>query len=179
MDAYISRGNGATKLEYSENGSRITKLWEKMGEHTLETTFNSDGAILVQELTKLSDSGIDERISLILKSAGVVMLKDMRYEDVKLNKPCPKCASPGLSRHLDAFSTRQDIPVMPLYHCKSCGSQSYYLTDSYLEYLVLNNKSMFDVKELSELDANKQAFMEELKAYIIRIFASKRIMCIK
>ncbi|MDE1868785.1 MAG: hypothetical protein KGH60_02355 [Candidatus Micrarchaeota archaeon] len=179
MEAYISKGKSAVKLEYHENGAKITKLWEQRGDHTLETTFNGDGAILVQELTKLDHKDVLQRVDIILKNAGIISAKEVQYEDVKLNKQCPKCSASGLSRHVEAFSTRQEIPVMPLYHCKGCGSQSYYLTDSYLEHLVVNNKGMFDVKELSELDANKQAFMDELKAYIIRIFASKRIMCIK
>lgn len=179
MDAYIARSNGATKLEYQQNGAKLTRLWEPKGEHTLETTFNEEGAILKQEMKKLAEPDVNEQISLILKNAGVVAIKEQPYQEIKLNKKCPKCSNTGLSRHADAFSTKQEIPIMPLYHCKSCGSQSYYLTDSYLEQLVLNNKDMFEGKELSELDANKQAFMDELKAYIIRIFASKKIMCIK
>ncbi|MGI0134369.1 MAG: hypothetical protein ACREBW_05375 [Candidatus Micrarchaeaceae archaeon] len=179
MDAYISKGNGATKLEYHENGSRVTKLWERKGDRVLESTFNDEGAILLQELKEINEAGVNERVQSILNSAGVISAREKPYEEIRLSRQCPKCSNIGLTRHVDAFSASQEIPVMPLYHCRSCSSKSYYLTDSYLEHLVLNNKGMFDVKELSELDVNKQAFMEELKAYIIRIFASKRIMCIK
>jgi hypothetical protein len=68
---------------------------------------------------------------------------------------------------------------MPLYSCTGCSTKSYYLTRDYLEYLVDNNNSMFEAAELSELSKDKNAFMSELEAYIIRIFASKKIMCIK
>ncbi len=71
------------------------------------------------------------------------------------------------------------LPVLPLYICKNCKTQSYYMTDEYLGYLVDNNRGLFTETELGELAADKKRFMEELKGYIIRILSSKKIASIK
>lgn len=82
-------------------------------------------------------------------------------------------------RYVEAFRSKNTMPVMPLYYCTNCSKQSYYLTNTYLEYLIYNNKGLFTNKEQVELQNDEEAFIAELKEYIIRIFASKKIMQIK
>jgi len=60
-----------------------------------------------------------------------------------------------------------------------CKAKSYYLTDEYLEFLVDSNYNMFSDDEQREIERDKNAFLKELRAYIIRIFASKKIQSIK
>jgi hypothetical protein len=114
-----------------------------------------------------------------MKEAHIVQTKEAEYTPVKFNKPCPKCSEYKLSRYVEAFASKQQVPVMPIYHCSNCKQQSYYLTKHYLEYLVDNNPELFSEAELAELKADKTKFLAELEGYIIRIFASKKVMCIK
>ena len=97
------------------------------------------------------------------------------YEEVKLNRQCPHCGETSLVRFADSVVASKDLPVMPLYSCSVCKKRSYYLTDEYLEFLVKNNASLFEGAELAELEKDSQAFMHEIKEYIIRIFAAKHI----
>ncbi len=178
--AYISKdGNGRVKLEYGQNGELRAKLWETKGSKTLETLFDSDGSILVQKVLALNGSELTPIIDHTAKEERIIEMEERAYEHVKLNRPCPKCGRQGLSRHADAFANRGEVPIMPLYHCGNCNTTSYHMTEMYLKYLVDNNRELFDGAEIKEYESNKEAFMAELRGYIIRIFASKKIMCIK
>ncbi len=106
-----------------------------------------------------------------------VETRNVDFTEIKLNKQCPSCASYSLSRDIDF--DKQKVPIMPTYVCAQCQGKSYYLSDSYLNYLVSDNSELFSEKELKEMTSNKEAFLSELKEYIIRIFASKRIIRIK
>ena len=175
---HLSRGGaGEVKLEYQLPDGKLCKLWEPMGGSILETTFDHEGGIMNQAVHR-PEASIEELVSSEAKRQGLE-LREARFEAVRLEKSCPKCNSGPLSRHAEAFRSTNEIPVMPTYHCRGCGTRSYYLTDGYLDNLVKGNRIMFTDEELKQLDADERAFKEELKAYIIRIFASKRIMCIK
>jgi len=175
---FVSRGeSGEIKLEYSAPEGNVRKLWECVSDSILETRFDGDGGILDQRLHK---GGVNAEEFLSNESkTHKLELKDAKYEAVKLDKSCPTCNTPNPSRHVEAFRSTGAVPVVPTYHCEQCATKSYYLTDGYLDNLVKGNSSMFTGNELKELEANEAAFKAELKAYIIRIFASKRIVCIK
>lgn len=177
--AFLARDGQRTKLDYSLDGINLTKLWEQRREGLLETTFDSGGAIIRQQLVKAKGPETEGRISDFIKQSKITDLKERKYESIRLNKPCPRCGTDSLTRYVEAFSTSKEIPVMPLYYCPNCKGKSFSLTDAYLEYLVHNNKELFGEKELAELDRNSASFIKELHEYIIRIFASKRIMQIK
>ncbi len=130
-------------------------------------------------MTKISKDELNQRVADALKEANVSETKEAQYSDVKFSKPCPKCGQYELLRYVDAFAGKSDAPIMPLYHCNNCNTKSHHLTNEYLEYLVENNAALFDDKETSELSKDRSAFMTELKGYIIRIFASKKIMSIE
>jgi hypothetical protein len=178
--AYVSKdGNGKMKIEYLHKSEKRVMLWEAKGNSAIETTFDNNGAILMQRLVKLDQEPLDSRAINALKSEGISKTEEKEYWDIKFDKPCPKCTERKLQRYVEAFSGNNEMPIMPLYHCPNCGTKSYYLTDQYLEYLVDSNAELFNDEEVSEKEANKRAFMDELKGYIIRIFASKKIMCIE
>jgi len=115
----------------------------------------------------------------VLQIEAISTIQEKPFEEIKISKSCPHCNTNSLVRYVDAYSSRQVIPIMPIYSCKNCSKQSYYLTDSYLEYLVYSKKELFSNDEQTELRNNESAFITELKEYIIRIFASKKIMQIK
>lgn len=172
-------GKGNIRLEYeSEKGLRI-RLWEARKDAALETAFDDNGFVLDQILLKPDAETIKGRVAQVMKDANITVTKVAEYSEVKINKPCPKCGEFGLSRYVEEFASRKDVPVMPIYYCKGCTAKSYYLTRDYLENLVSNNRGLFTESEISELDSDRNAVMKELEGYIIRIFASKQIMCIK
>jgi len=178
--AVISSGSSAYKLELYINGKHDSIIWEHAHGVILETRFNNDGAITMQRYIKPANGDILDEIKSILKSNSITDVMHSDYSDVKLDKACPKCGAHRLKRYSSAsLATDGAVPVMPIYICEACGTKSYYLTDEYLEYMVYGNANLFTEDERKELDTNKKAFLEELKAYIIRIFASKKIMCIK
>lgn len=144
----------------------------------LETTFDKNGAILKQQLLALDGKQLEERIKQELISASVQKTKERPFEEIKLNKKCPNCGSSSLTRCAKSV-LGSEAPVMPLYLCSSCNTRSYHLTTTYLEYLVKNNPDLFAKEELSEFEKGNDAFISELQGYILRIFASKKIISIK
>jgi len=179
--ALISKDEkGRTKLEYTKQGARVIKLWEPNQEMVLETTFDAaSGSILIQRAMKTDTGLTDYLLKESLHEADVKEIKQVQFNDVSLNKPCPTCNEFKLSRFVEAFHSKKEVPVMPIYYCTNCKNKSYHLTDKYLEYLVESNMKLFSESELSEMEKDRNVFASELKSYIIRIFASKKIQCIK
>lgn len=171
-------GNNKIKIEYAHGTEKRVVLWETGSNGILETMFDGNGYILLQRVAKLDGNALNARVSEVLKNANISETIERPYKNVEFPKPCPKCGKHGLSRYVEAFASKGEAPVMPLYYCSSCRTKSYYLTESYLDYLVENNLEMFNEKEIKEMKEDKTAFVEELRGYIIRIFASKKIMCI-
>ena len=167
------------KLEYPKEGGQKIILWETKNNNTLETSFNEHGYILMQRVVNLDTVPLAQRVIESLKEAKISQTRETQFSDVRIDKACPKCGEYKLSRYVEAFASKNEVPVMPLYYCAICTTKSYHLTNEYLEYLVENNKPMFSEAELLELDKDKTKFVTELQAYIIRIFASKKVMCIK
>ena len=134
--------------------------------------------MLKQQLLNLEGKLLDERIEQELSSASLRTTKEKPYDEVKLKKKCPNCGSSSLERCSRSVSG-SEMPVMPIYLCGNCKKKSYHLTNTYLEYLVKANPGLFSKEELSEFDGRNEAFIGELQGYILRIFASKKIMSIK
>ena len=172
--------NGKIKAVEKVNGetSRIILLEPINGIAALKSTFNKDNELLVQELVKLPDGGMDAIVGQITKNRKEVTISK-HYLEIKLNKKCPKCGNSPLSRQLDKVQSPSDVPVIPILVCDSCKARSYHLTDEYLKRLVESNPRLFEPNEIAEKNNNEKAFMEELRANIIRIFASQKIMNVK
>jgi predicted RNA-binding Zn-ribbon protein involved in translation (DUF1610 family) len=126
----------------------------------------------------MSNKQIEGEISSILSYIPSKNIEHRDFNEPELSKQCPYCGSNKLVRYTKA-NKHAAIPVMPLYICEECRAKSYYLTDEYLEYLVDSNRDMFSQEEQAEIVKDKIAFLKELRAYIIRIFASKKIQSIK
>ena len=154
------------------------KQWEEKGKRILETVFDGEGAVLQQKLLELDSKGLEAQIEREIRSAAVPEVKSKPYEEAKLKKPCPNCGSSSLERCNQSVSGG-DLPVVPIYLCKSCNKRSYHLTGKYLEYLITMNKGLFAQNELAEMGSRHDAFVNELEGYILRIFASKKISRIK
>ncbi len=169
-------GTGRVRIDYDDCGARSTVLFEPVGDNVLESRFDKTGSITNQRLIGIKDTRRAAEDFVVGIGADVEM---QQYREVTLQKECPKCGNMPLSRYIDTLQSTAKAPVMPLYLCGRCNTKSYYLTDEYLGNLVRDNKALFNASELSELGRDEKTFMEELRAYIIRIFASQRIMNIK
>ena len=169
-------GDGKVRVDYDEGGSRATVLFEPVAGGVLESRFDSAGSMTDQRLLENDDATAAARDLISGMRAEAV---EGGYRDVLLQKACPKCGSTPLTRYMDTVPRATEAPIMPLYVCGRCKTRGYYLTEEYLEKLVSGNRQLFEGSELSELDRDSAAFMQELRAYIIRIFASQRIMQIK
>jgi hypothetical protein len=171
-----SKGKDRYRIDYTQDGATAIKTFEDVKVGILETSFDSRGDVLDQRLLK-KEVGIEEAAkSFLIGIGGEVRVTE--YSDVKSAKACPKCGSTDVERDLEALGDK-GTPIVPRYICKSCRARSYRLTDKYLERLVYSNKDMFSKEELDSLERDSSAFMKELKGYIIRIFASKKIVEIK
>lgn len=177
MQAVVSKGdNGKVRVDYQSEGTNNTVLFEPVGENTLESRFGSLGGITGQRLIKGNDTASIAN-DFVAGIGGEAVRGE--YSDIVLEKACPKCGGGTLQRSIDTMFQMKEVPVMPLYTCSKCGARSYYLTDEYLRNLIAENSALFEDTELEEKRKDEGSFMSELRAYIIRIFASQRIMEIK
>ncbi|MDE1856736.1 MAG: hypothetical protein KGH98_01485 [Candidatus Micrarchaeota archaeon] len=174
--AYLSTSvDGKRRLTHKDS----TYLWEPAGSGILETRFNKNGHITDQNLFKKGMFDFERRLSEVATEIGAVKFEEAPFSDVEIDKRCPKCSATALKRYYEQNRNSSDLPIMPIYICASCGTKSYFLTDAYLERLVNSNRQLFSQQEAAELEKDAERFMKELKGYIIRIYASKRIIEIR
>ncbi len=171
-------GKGKARLDYIENGGKRTMLWERVRDGVIETVFDGNG-IVVKELFHKSGDSAEVFADTFMKEKGIPKSERGQYSEVKIGKNCPGCGEDSLVRIAESAEDSTKVPITPLYKCSKCGKRSYYLSGEYLDYLVVNNRALFSEQELKELDSDKEKFMTELKEYIIRIFASQKIMRIR
>ncbi len=162
---------GCAKLEMQDG---TVFLWEPVLDSFLETSFDLDGAVMDQLRV---DSPIEDRIAGILSSSGTLPVEGRGFSEIVLKRGCPNCGRYPLRRCLDGRASG-NVPIIPLHYCSACGSRCYMLTEKYLENLVERNRQLFNAQESASMGGNRRAFMSELRENIIRIFASKKLVCI-
>ncbi len=175
-------GKGKIRLDYNEGENARVVLWEPMTGGVVETMFDGDGAILRQILIpQKNKEDTDFHLIRFINSNGIKNAKESSeiLAEITLKKPCPGCGNTELKRFTGDLSDPRKAPVMPIYVCTSCRAQSYHLSDRYLEYLVDVNNELFSENEREEFAKNRSAALSELREYIIRIFASKKITRIR
>ncbi len=180
LKAYKSPDGRIRTEQYMRTGERFC-IVEAAKRGTLLTEFSGTGEVTDQRYVKDADP-ISE-LSGYLSGYAIDLASVDRYEGVKINAKCSKCASLGLARELDRSIPIgfNDVPVIPIFVCinSKCGQRHFSLTRDYLAVLVNGNRQLFESDELRELDENPQAAMDTLQEYIIRIFASKKISRIR
>lgn len=169
--------DGRLKADFYRDNEKLTVLSEKIKGGFLVTEFNCDGEVLLQSLESI-DNGISalKRHLSIDDSCNIVDTE--AYEGINVNAECSKCGKRNIRRELDMLDTEalSKIPTMPMFVCTSCGQRFYSLTDNYLKELIHSSIDLFTEEELAEKGKDEDAFVNELKEYIIRIFASKKVM---
>ncbi len=178
ISSTISNGpNNAIKIEYTKNGLYLIKIWETFSDGKIsETTFKNNGSIIDQRLY-LAKKSISDHVEFFIRNEKLNPFKT-NFQEVKLNRGCPKCSG-NIDRYTKDKSYSSDIPIMPMYFCKGCGSKSYYFTIEYLNKLVSSHPEMFSDVDKELYKENSESFIKELKEHINRIFASKHIYEIK
>jgi hypothetical protein len=172
--AELSRNpKGDTRVDYTVGSAKRMRLWEPIGVAVLETTFRHDGAILLQQY--VDKEKIDGRIKETVAEAGAEGTKEVPYKEIAFDKACPWCGKHALVRFVQAYRSKAEIPVVPLYHCTDCRGRSYYLTDEYLIHLIANNPHLFEGQDYEKFKTQKDAFVAEMRGNIISIFASKKV----
>lgn len=169
--ARLAIREGKARVDYSDGNSALTETFEEIGNSVLVTSFNSDGRVLDRRLSK-GGKGAEARALEFAGSMGRV--ERCEYSEVLIGKACPKCGG-----RLEMHVGEADVPIMPLYDCRGCGSRSFDLTDEYLQKLVSGNRVLFENSELDALGKSPEGFRNELMDYIIKIYASKHISKIR
>jgi len=164
---------GDTRVDYSVGGSKRIRIWEPMGLGVLETTFRHDGAVLLQ--LAVEKEKVEGRIKETLSESGSGAPKEVAYREVALGKACPWCGKHELVRFVQAYRSKAEVPIVPLYHCNACRGRSYYLTDDYLVHLISSNPHLFEDPDVQRFNSDKDSFVAEMRSNIISIFASKKL----
>jgi hypothetical protein len=177
-DIRVVQENGRVRIHHP-NGTEIFIIESiGQGKGLLLTVFKYRYGVIEQKL--IEGGSMDAEIERI-NSAAALGKAPIVYEDgpaeVDTGVLCSRCRKGAVVRELDlvAPKTMKDIPVVPVFACRSCGSRFYSITKEYLSQLAKENTALFEVNELAEKDVDEGAFINELQEYIIRIFASKRI----
>lgn len=164
---------GDTRIDYQIGGAKRIRLWEPIGVGVLETTFKHDGAVLLQQY--MEKAHVEDRIKDTLKEAGSKKASEVPYKEVGLDRACPWCGKRKLVRFVQAYRSKAEVPVVPLYHCTECRGRSYHLTDDYLIHLISSKPELFEDAERKKFDESRDAFVAEIRGNIISIFASKKL----
>ena len=156
-----------------ENNEEILDIFERTANGVLISKISDKGVILQKYIKNVS---IQDALSKLNTSTTFVIKNTDIKEKTKLKKKCIDCCG-SLYRELEALEAWQinDIPVIPIFRCEKCSKRYYSLTNEYLEVLVNEQKNLFEAKDLTELEKNKEEFIKTLYENIIRIFASKKI----
>ncbi|MEM3208765.1 MAG: hypothetical protein QXE33_02510 [Candidatus Micrarchaeaceae archaeon] len=166
---------------YKRYGGECFAVSEKIGDGILVSEFSKNGVLMDQIYTKGNEpfSVLSEYIAV----AGERLELDNsgRYEQVVLDAECPLCKSRSLVREYDSVGLDEikSAKVVPIFVCRNCKGRFYSISEHYIEKLVSEHIELFDEGELNDYYSNREAFIGELKEYIIRIFASKKIINIK
>jgi len=173
IKAYESPDKRLRTEFYSLNGEKRFSLAEKTKIGILLTEFNSEGEVLRQEYRKSEKE--EEELSSFIGSKIEVEKVD-EYTPVEVSAKCSKCGG-EIARELDFenLGEVEDVPVVPIYFCKSCKTKYYSLPDSFLSSIVHARPDLFEPDEIEEMKADEKAFIDKLQQIVIRIFASKKI----
>ncbi|MGA3021003.1 MAG: hypothetical protein ABSD68_03585 [Candidatus Micrarchaeales archaeon] len=167
---------------YRVNDEEFFSVAELTYSGILITEFKKNGEIVNQIYDR--DNDLDNALTKHLGTFGKLEFLDVdAYERVKVNVACAKCGTESIERELDRadIGLVSNVPVVPIFVCRKCGSKFYSMSDAYLKHLVEKNVMLFETNEVELKKKDDAKFMNTLQEYIIRIFASKRIqkLCIK
>ncbi len=160
---------------YSVEGKQCLCIAEPTKRGVLITQFSDSGEILNQVYSK--GGKVDSLLYAYLGSAfNPKVIEVDSYSRIALKVHCTNCKG-RVVRELDLKKPEEidDVPVIPIFSCESCRKRYYHISDRYLRHLVEGNPDMFEKDELAEKEKDNDAFINTLKEYIVRVFASKKI----
>ncbi len=158
---------------YGEKNN-IIKVYERTADGTLVTEIMKSNGVLSQNYFK----GTSISNILFREYKNDFLIEEKKdLEKISLDKSCTFCSG-KLFRELEFLEpiNIKVIPIVPIFRCSSCGKRFYSMTNQYLEKLVSENKELFEKDDIESFNKNKEEFINTLNAYIIRIFASQKII---
>ncbi|MGB9732848.1 MAG: hypothetical protein ACP5P2_00775 [Candidatus Micrarchaeia archaeon] len=161
----------------TENVEGKFVIAEELKSGSVLTVFNEYGEVLDQKVNKENaEKSLQEYMN-----GKALRIFDSGYTQVEIKATCPKCGKRSIRRELDLIDTRKlsNVPAVPIYVCTSCGQGFYSLTKEYLKRLIEEHLELFSAEEKSERERSEEDFVNEVNEYIIRIFASKKLIRIK
>jgi hypothetical protein len=176
ITAYLSPDGRYKTVPYEKNGEQRFCLSERTRKGTLITEFGKGGRVIDQ--IYLNDANPESSLEKYL-GISLHVEKKVSYDRVKISASCKKCGSgEKISRELDLtlISYVESVPVVPIFRCIGCGSRFYAMEREYLNALVSRNIALFTESERIGIEKESESAIKELNEYIIRIFASKKIM---
>jgi hypothetical protein len=176
LEVYRSLDGRYRTSAYVRDGTSLFCLSEPTRHGVLVTEFCGNGEVANQIHTK-GGSPYDA-LSAFIGNDFELGVKDIGiYRPVEVRARCGSCGNAKIGRELDAKTANEidQVPVVPLFLCRSCGKRFYSINDRYLRRLVEGNLSLFEESELEEMRKDCDAFIYTMKEYIVRIFASKKI----
>ncbi len=169
---YVSHGSGIYRLDYKdEKGNDAIRTYEESNGHVVYVQYEKDGSVVDQGFT---ERPLDDSVKEFLLSLQDYKEIAADYKEVTLQRKCPKCNSGSLTRIREG-----SFSIVPMYICNACKTKSYHLSNAYLKKLVYEHMSLFESNEKEELVQDEEKFMAELKDYILKIYAAKKIMKIE
>ena len=176
ITAYLSPDGRYRTMPYKKNAEDRFCLSEKTRKGTLITEFGKNGRIIDQIYLNGGDpeSSLEKYLGISLH-----IEKKASYDRVNVSASCRKCGPrEKIYRELDLtlISYVESVPVVPIFRCIGCGSRFYAMEIEYLNALVSRNTALFTEDERRGIEKDSESAIKELNEYIIRIFASKKIM---
>ncbi|MDE1851529.1 MAG: hypothetical protein KGH69_02470 [Candidatus Micrarchaeota archaeon] len=176
LDVYESDDKRLMTGTYPRGNSCYFCIAEGTALGSLVSEFTDKGA-LENQVYRKGGVPIDE-LKAYLGKTDPRIVRAGSYKGVRIAVKCTKCGNGELRRELDMTEPLSitKVPVMPTLRCISCGQRFYSVTENYVRNLVESNRDLFTDEELAEKAKDEDAFIRLINEYVIRIFASKKIM---
>lgn len=176
LDVYRSLDSRHRTAQYVRAGIIASCLSEPTRNGVLVTELGNNGDVLNQIYTK--GGSPYEALSSFMGVGFELSVQDIgAYRPSEVRARCTSCGNGRIVRDLDLKTANEidEVPVVPLFSCRSCGKRFYSMSDSYLRRLIEGNLHMFDAADLKEKQNSSDAFIYTVKEYIVRVFAAKKI----
>ena len=154
---------------------------ERTTSGVLLSKFNRHGEVLDQVYKNTNDPLLEIRNYMKEIDKELEIFSIDAYSKVEVNATCENCGKKSISRELDLLEAGRisDVPVVPMFKCTNCSKKFYFMGEEYLKNLVSRNISLFEPEEIKLGGKDEVAFLKEIHEYMIRIFASKRLLRLK
>jgi hypothetical protein len=174
----FKNGSGRYKTDFYETKISVMSAFlvaETTSKGTLLTEFLQNGDVVNQVYRQSKDSL--EEMRAYLGKNDIKINEKVPYAPLKIKSKCHGCGKEEMRRELESVPAEKisDVPVVPIFVCGGCGKRYYTMNELFLKNLVAMNKDLFESADIKEMQKDEDAFIHNLREYVIRTFASKKI----